>query len=390
MGQPREDLLGYLLDALEEPERAQVEEALARDDSLQEELAQLRRLLGLLGPARKGSEPPPGLAERTCRQIDELLAGVSRGTMASLPSVGSADWQEEQEAGVILSGRLASEAKPAWGSARTEADPARPTPSAETSVYRMGGNRWEDAHRLAGRPTIWRWSDLLMATAVAASVLLVLFAAIHQSRFRQEITQCQNNLRQLGGGLIRYSELHQGLFPPIPTEGPLAVAGMYGPILISGGFVQEPTTFWCPGAIRQGTQPVPIPTLAHLERAGPEQRQLLVPRLGGSYGYSLGYVEAGQYRPTQNRRRTYFALLADAPTPEHPETQSTHHGGTGQNVCFEDGHVEFITGCRLPTSQDHIFLNHQGMLAPGIGPEDVVVASGSVRPTWPAAQQPTQ
>ena len=165
---------------------------------------------------------------------------------------------------------------------------------------------------------------------------------------------------------------------------------MYGPILISGGFVQDWQAFWCPGAVRQGVLPSPIPTVAQLERIDPEQRRRLLPSLGGAYGYSLGYVEAGLYHPPRNRHRAYYALLADAPSPQHPACQSFHHGGYGQNVCFEDGHVEFVIGCRLPASSDHLFLNDFGLVAPGIGPEDAIVAPGTARPNLSATDLQSQ
>jgi len=391
MSEPREDLLGYLLDALEDSERARIEAALAQDASLQEELAQLRRLLNLLEPARQTSDPPPGLAERTCAWI--------ASQSARLPQVVFARWEgeepagSEQETAEVLSKRGGAGPQ-GWISAvfspasETDACPSAATLPQAALFSRQSFS--EDARRQLSRPTPWRWPDLLMAASVAAVLLLILFSGIHQSRFHQAITQCQENLRQVGRAMLHYSELHQDLFPPIPSGGHLAAAGMYAPILIEGGFIQEQRVFWCPGDVRQGTTPLPIPPLGQLQRTRPEQWEPIVSQLGGSYGYSLGYVEAGQYRPTRNRHRPYFALLADAPSPLHPELPSPHHAGKGQNVCFEDGHVEFVSGCTLPLSEDHFFLNDQGRLAPGIGPEDSVVAPGGVRLCLPAGVQQSQ
>ena len=61
--------------------------------------------------------------------------------------------------------------------------------------------------------------------------------------------------------------------------------------------------------------------------------------MGGSYGYCIGYVDQGVYQPTRNLGRPGFAIMADAPCEDRPGRQSDNHGGRGQNVLFEDGHV---------------------------------------------------
>jgi len=404
MRAPSEDLLGYLLDALDEPERTQVEGVLAKDAALRQRVEEFRHWVDLLAPARPMSDPPPGLAERTCQWIAAVAGSEFSLSAPQAPPTGSATdtvhaspIPEPATTTPVLEpatpapipeladgwpvSKLADEE---FGRRASDKLP-RPKDSPHPKGYGFVGKVLEDFGQLGSRGSGWRWPDLVVAGAVSLLLVFVLFGAIHYSRLRQEITQCQENLRRLGGGLIQYSELHQQQFPAIPTEGPLALAGMYGPILISGGFVPDWQAFWCPGAARRGMTPTPIPSVAQLERMDPEQRRRLLPRLGGAYGYSLGYMEAGQYRAPRNRHRAYFALLADAPSPEHPACQSFHHGGHGQNVCFEDGHVKFVVGCRLPASSDHLFLNHYGLIAPGIGPEDAVIAPGTARPNLSAA-----
>ncbi len=423
-----EDLLGYLLNALEEAEQAQVEAMLGQDEGLRQELEEWRGRIRWLEAAWKVPEPPPGLAERTCRWIAAVTAEQSDGLPAeatSWPQTPLVNSESQSGLGEAGQSRVEHGSQPQpEQSARSWSDQGGPAQPEHRTVLHGPENLWcsgwtgsgefaaagaekapralkeperaasaqrarvvEDVGRLTGRSSGWRWPDLMVVGTVSLLVALVLFGAIHSSRLRHHITQCQENLRQLGGGLIQYSELHQEQFPPIPTEGPLAVAGIYGPILITGGFVQDQRAFWCPGAVRQGITPIVIPTLAQLEGWKPEEQQLVLPRLGGAYGYSLGYVEAGRYCPPRNRHRSHFAVLADAPSPEHPACQSFHHGGGGQNVCFEDGHVEFVVGCRLPASEDHLFLNHQGILAPGIGPDDAVVAPATARPRLPSVGQ---
>src|SRR5438874_72908 len=66
-----EDLVGYLLDVLDEPARRATEAHLNANPDARRKLDLLRRALAPLDSTRESAEPPAGLAERT-------LALVSR------------------------------------------------------------------------------------------------------------------------------------------------------------------------------------------------------------------------------------------------------------------------------------------------------------------------
>jgi hypothetical protein len=65
----REQLIGYLIGALEPAEQALVDDRLARDAELQRELELLRRGLHVLEADQGHFEPPAGLADRTCQHV---------------------------------------------------------------------------------------------------------------------------------------------------------------------------------------------------------------------------------------------------------------------------------------------------------------------------------
>ncbi len=66
----REDLLGYLLGALDPDEMARVDRAIRQDRELADELRALQAALVPLESERDAYDPPPGLAERTIRMVE--------------------------------------------------------------------------------------------------------------------------------------------------------------------------------------------------------------------------------------------------------------------------------------------------------------------------------
>jgi hypothetical protein len=102
--------------------------------------------------------------------------------------------------------------------------------------------------------------------------------------------------------------------------------------------------------------------------------------LGGSYGYTLGYVIDGRYCTPRHRGRISFALLGDSPSLHLLGGQSDNHGGRGQNVLFEDLHVQFLPTYTGVDLRDNLFRNRSGYVEAGLDEADSVIASSFVRP----------
>ena len=66
-----ETLLCYLLNALEEDEARRVEEMLAANEAVRQQLELLRLALLPLGTNQRHDEPPQDLAARTCQLVRE-------------------------------------------------------------------------------------------------------------------------------------------------------------------------------------------------------------------------------------------------------------------------------------------------------------------------------
>jgi len=327
-------LLGYLLGALEESEQDSVENELDQNPKLMRDLALVRESLLPLWLAQPDCDPPPGLAERTCRLI------------ASQP---------------------APRANPSPAAAQRPAEPAaaplEPLPAAQ-----LGGGRSHAS-----------WLDVSVAVAIVAATSLLVFPAVQNSRFNSRLFTCRDHLRQIGLALTQYSESQKGYFPPVYYRGRFAGAGVYAPVLLGNGFIDGPHWFVCPDSPLAENRRFRIPSLDELRTASGEDMLSFRHSMGGSFGYNLGFLEDGRYYSPRNLRRPFYAVAADAPSHFLPNHQTIHHGGRGQNVLLESGAVSFYATPQPNDEADHVFVNELGLVDAGqhrndsvIGPSDAV------------------
>ncbi len=331
---PAQQLLGYLLGALEDDEQAALEEQLRASAKLRKRLVALRKRIEFLRGASCEFEPPPGLARRTCHFI---------AAFAEAPT-----------------GQPAETVSP------------RTTPLPAATQLPAGG--------LLPAGGSWRWTDVSVMAGIMVTAVLLIFPAIQSSRFRARVMACQDNLQQLGTALVQYSEHHGQYFPQVPQQGNLAAAGIYAPALLNDGLLDSPQRVVCPGSSLAADRTFQAPSLGQLQAATGRELERLRSVMGGTYGYSLGYVEDGRYVSTRNLSRPTFALMADAPSDTLPGFQSENHGGQGQNVLFEDGQVRFLTSSRPIEDGDDVFVNDTGLVAAGDHRNDSVVAGSSAAP----------
>jgi len=319
----RQHVLDYLLCALDEPEMEAVKARLESDPVYRRErdrtLAEMARLRGM----GRNTVPPPGLAERTCRYLFDparrLRSSLRRRSMTPLPGT-----------------------------------PHSPSPL--------------------------NWADAGVAASIFLIAGLLVLPAINNTRFLARVTTCQNNLRQVGQALTGYSHKNHDVFPAVPAEGNLAAAGIYAPILAEEGFLVEPEWLLCPDSEQAEQKGFRIPSLDELRSAVGQRLSRIRERMGGSYGYCLGYFDHGVYQPTRNLNRDYFAIMADAPSLNRSDHQSDNHGGLGQNVLFEDLHIEFCPTSRPGNGVDDIYANDNYEVAPGLHRDDAVIASSGTAP----------
>lgn len=303
-------LLGYLLGALEPDEHAAVEQALSRDEQARRDLQLLRRSLEPLAADAEPYAPPAGLALKTCQLV------------------------------------------------RQQCEKPRLAPVSE---------------RVPGR-TSWSVPDMAVAAGIVMAAGLLFLPALSHSRQQAKTAFCQDNLRQIGQAFDKYALQHAGFLPRIPTSGRLAFAGMYGPKLKESGFLDDDRRLLCPCCKLCDEPDFAVPTEEQLLSASEEDYERLRRFAGGSFGYTLGYAEDGHYQPVRSQGRANYAILSDSPDPTQSDRCSKRHGRHGQNVLFDDGHVSYLTAPTSSPSGDNLFLNAVGEVAPGVNPDDSVIA----------------
>ena len=334
----QEDLLGYVLGALDAQEQRDLQQLIDTNPDLDEQMLEIRHAMTPLDHLGTAG-PPPGLARRTV----ELAAGFHGPFPGSMP--GDAD-----------SAIAAIE------------------PETQNSLTRFK-LRDKMLH-----PESWSRTDVVTIVACMAVLAGVMLPALAWTRDQSHIAACQDHLQQIGAAMMKYSNMNDGDFVPIPTSGNLSAAGVYAVELKENQLVEDDSVFACAG-IDVEADPVRIPPAIEITNADGQRLDQLRRQMGGHYGYSIGFGSADGYVPPRNQGLTYVALVSDRPSSDLPGRRSASHRGRGQNVLFGDGRVEFVTGQSF--AGDALFENDYGVVAPGTSDRDNVIAPSHLSPTSP-------
>lgn len=321
----REDLLGYLLGAIDAEQRQRIEESLAADPALRDELEQLRQVLRPLEALNNDQAPPPGLVGRSLERIahhqNSVRAAASSGQV--------------------------------------------PAPVAGISSIRTVS-----------------FADCLVMGLAMLAIFALFFPALVNSRFEARKLGCQENQRRLGVQLITYSDRSPGhTFPFVPLSGNRSFAGIFAPTLRDSLLIPaDGSCLVCPGSsFAEQRHDWRVPTLQQVDEATGQTLVQLHREAAGSYAYSIGYFDRDGYRANRNVGRSYFALVSDTPSAYLPGRVSANHAGLGQNICFEDGHIEFVRDPHVMRSDDPL-RNRLGYAEAGVDRDDAVVLPSRMRP----------
>jgi len=343
----RDELVGYLLGALDEEQRARVETSLRADVRLREDMERMGRGLHVLTGAGDTPwvDPPDGLVERTC----DFVFGQG-GARAASPG--------------------------------SEAAGSAPTPSSEQRHGVPAG--MELTCEPASGRTSWSVVDAFVVAGVCLTAALLFAPALITSRITAQRQLCASRLRELGQAFEIYSDQHQGNLPIVAASGSQAFAGVYAPILRDRGLLPDSQYLLCPEAVHSQQLPseLAMPTLSQIDQAAPNDWRLYSNTAGGNFAYALPYLnERGEHTTRKNLRRSNIAILGDVvhlPASGASAAREGRHGGQGANVLFQDGTVRYQH--RLRVGADNLYQSDRGLVEVGQSVDDQVLAPSAVRP----------
>lgn len=339
----QEDLLGYVLGALDAQEQRDVQQSIDDNPEIEEQLLRIKNSLLPLD-CLETSGPRPGLARRTCETV--------------------ASWQNEQAFDSTDDHPVFSRAGSLGSIVRSAVDSEAPIKSAPRL-------RSVVSDRIL-HPQTWSIPDVLVAMALIAILAGIMLPTISYTRNNSRIAACQSNLSQVGVALMNFSSANEGQFVVIPRDGHLTTIGCIGPILKDGGFIEDDSILACAG-IAANLPPVHIPSCDQVNNASCEdQVNHYRHTMLGHYGFNMGYCVDERYYPPRDMGRSNVVLVADQPSSRLSGRVSANHGGNGQNCLLGDGSVRFVVGPVI--GEDAIYENDYGFVGPGSNAMDNVVA----------------
>lgn len=336
----RDELLAYLLNDLDPEQRQRIEERLESDPIWQHELKRLQSYVDEANgsPADEADSIPDDLVNRTCSFVQQASA----------------------------QGELSPATLPA---SLTESCDAAP-------------------------PNSRRWSlmDFAVVAGIFVAIGTLLLPALRESREAARRLQCQEQLRTLGSALANYAERSHGSLPEINHN---ENAGMYSVKLVESGILTEQQLselLVCPSSqladeLSRSKKNFRIPTRLELTEATGSRLRELRQRMGASFAYRVGFFDKeGNYHQVKFVGSSQAPVMADKPSFRVVGFQSANHNGCGQNVLFQDGHVEFVSFCHKNSSDEHLFLNEDNQHAAGNSELDIVLVRSEAGPLGLEAQ----
>jgi hypothetical protein len=312
-----QQLLGHLLGALDDDEQEWVESRLERDEEYRRCWVELRRRMAPLLAARPDFEPPPGLAEQTCRLVASF-APVARTSSRK------------------------------FGSPRRGMSPDSAFPAAAARFC---------------------WLDVAALAMILMVVGVLVPPAIHASRFHARLASCQDGLRQVGQALSEYGYHHGNNVTEYADNERLTTAGQVVADMLDDRLAPDDGRTLCPDAwlAAQGAlhlSPHIGAWSSGMERPAAELADVGPSLPTGSWMHLAsssssdwpGTWRNGTLRGDVDPPTTAVALLSDAPSADLPGQILDCHDGQGRNRFFEDGHVDFLP-CSTPRDATDVFLS---------------------------------
>jgi hypothetical protein len=340
-----ENLIGYLLEALDSEEQDAVASEIHANPAAATRLAQLRLALAPLSVERENTPAPqPDLALRTISRLAAHLANHEPPQSV------------ESDHGTLVAVAKAMETEYSVPEEDLLAFPSVPPP-----MLRRAPREEPETRAVGGR---FR-PDLIVACGIALFAGGLIFSAVGKLRAQNQVLVCQSNLHTLHNGLAGYADTHFGKYPQIGTE-TNPTADTFVNALTEAGQVPPGFRACCPAdPTVTGTSPASTPV---------------------GYTYSLGYRTPtgglnGVHRSADGGEHDLLPIVADYPTASAaPVAGPLCPHAVGMNVLCAGGNVRHTTSPLIGPNGDDIYRNIFGQVAAGANHDDVVLGRPGDKP----------
>ncbi len=228
------------------------------------------------------------------------------------------------------------------------------------------------------------------ADIIAAAVLLLVIGGLGtpwlvRQWYLYQRQACVQNLMTFWQALAGYSDQHDGKFPEVQPQGPRSMAGIFVPILIEDGVLSPEANVLCAAQGQRAPARYTTRALEEMYWTRRDEFNHVARDLGGSYAYTLGYREGENNPHIRGLRRSdgdMLPILADRLTSTD-QSLSPNHGGTGQNVLYIGGFVQWKTLRTVGMYNDDIYVNKNNNVSAGKYLYDSVLGSSDANPLPP-------
>jgi hypothetical protein len=307
-----ENLIGYLLGALDSDAQREVADYLNCHPDEQVKLNLLRKSFEPLSSDRDAIDPPPELAMRTVALVAEHIVN-SEGSVADPNTSSVADFLRTLH--------------------RTEPAASKPAAVALGPIYPFHGNE--------ANPVQHRRRNIFALGGLCTAMLMIGVTAVYSIRQQREIQTCANNMRVIHQELSTYCDMNDNRFPKVDSTEDVRTTLAK---VQQAGLLMQKASFTC-----AGVEHLPSPTMA------PQQNPI-------DYAYILGYrdLNGNLWGLSRDEEHDLFPILADAPERRDGQAVPVNHRH-GQNVLFASGEVRFCTtalvGPMIAGQCDDIYFN---------------------------------
>jgi prepilin-type N-terminal cleavage/methylation domain-containing protein/prepilin-type processing-associated H-X9-DG protein len=193
--------------------------------------------------------------------------------------------------------------------------------------------------------------ELLVVIAIIAILASILFPVFGRARENARRSSCQSNLKQIGLGLLQYTQDYDEKFliQTISTGNHFA--------LLLDPYIKSTQVFTCPSAAGTIIDPAaayPNDAKDHSWRSNITPATAKANQYVGSYGMN-DTLEGTSQAQIQQISKT--AMFFDAAAPRAgffalPQIADAARHFEGQNFCFADGHVKYLVKSRAAVDPD--------------------------------------